>query len=292
MSSYPRFTGSPQNRIRVDTKDITSFIRSFDRMPVLDTHKIGVMYVAPGQSDETAILSNRHGSPAYTRFLEGLGRLIDLRGQKDVYEGGLNAQEDGNHTYAWWDDIGQVVFHIATMMPTTAEDPNCINKKRHLGNDHVQIVWNDSGSSYKFDTLKTAFSLINIVIEPHSLGKISAFSNNFHENEYFKVTIQRAPDVIDFTPVGNFKLISADNLPQFVRQLSLLTDWFGAVFIRTDRGRQKDEYQTNWIGRLQAIKQFRNRRQREADAINNEAAEAGGEGLLKEVVYRDFTASF
>lgn len=291
MSSYPRFTGAPQNRIRVEPKDIASFIRILDRMPVLDTHKIGVMYVAPGQTNERQILANSHGSPAYTRFLEGLGRLIDLRGQKDVYAGGLDPHEDGHYAYAWWDDIGQILFHAATMMPTKPEDPQCIDKKRHLGNDYVQIVWNDSGIPYAFDTLKTAFSLVNIVIEPHSLGKISAFSNNLHENEYFKVTVQRSPDVMDFTPVGDFKLISAEKLPQLVRQLSLLSDWFGAVFIGTNRGTQKEEYRTNWISRLQAIKQFRDRRQKDGDQQNDETGTTG-EGMLKEVVYRDFTVSF
>ncbi|KAJ7151704.1 hypothetical protein C8R46DRAFT_1166548 [Mycena filopes] len=248
-----------------------SFFRSLDRIPVIDTHKVGIMYVAPGQSTELEILSNTHGSPAYTRFLEGIGRLINLRGQVDVYAG------DGEYAYAWWDDIGQVLYHTATMMPSNAHDPQFTNKKRHIGNDFVRIVWNDSGKPYRFDTLTTQFQFVNIVIEPHSLGAIAAFSNNIHENEYFKLTVQRAPDMPDFAPVGNFKLISAKNLPLLVRQLSLLADWFA-------RDTQRLEITTNWHSRLDAIRRFRSQQQ--------PAGEDQSDPMDSLEAYRDFTTAF
>lgn len=254
-------------------------------MPVIDTHSVGVMYVAPGQTKEHEILANIHGSPAYSRFLEGLGRLINLRGQKDVYAGGLVPEEDGEYAYAWWDDIGQVLYHTATLMPSHPHDPQCTFKKRHIGNDYVRIVWNDSGLPYKFDTLSTQFQFINIVIEPHSLGAIAAFSNNLHENEYFRITVQRAPGMTEFTPVGNFKLISAENLPLLVRQLSLLSEWFAVVFQGTNQDRDRIEVPTNWRSRLQAIKRFK------AQMPVNEPVERV-DGIMGQEPYRDFTIAF
>ena len=233
------------------------FLSSLDRVPVIDTHKVGIMYVAPGQTEELEILGNTHGSPAYTRFLEGLGRLINLRGQVDVYAGGLHPDEDGEYAYAWWDDIGQILYHTATMMPSHPHDPQHSYKKRHIGNDYVRIIWNDSGKPYRFDTLMTQFQFVNLVIEPHSLGAIAAFSNNQHENEYFKITIQRAPGMTEFTPLGNFKLISTDNLPFLIRQLSLLADWFASVFAQTQRDTVRIEVKTNWSSRLEAIRRFK-----------------------------------
>ncbi len=53
----------------------------------------------------------------HTHFLEGLGRLIYLWGQVNVYNGGLDPDVDGEYAYAWWDDIGQILFHTATLMP-------------------------------------------------------------------------------------------------------------------------------------------------------------------------------
>ena len=107
-----------QNAKMINKRDvIASAIRSLDRTPVIDTHKVGVLYVGPGQTKEIDILRNTRGSPGYTRFLGGLGRLIKIRDQIDVYTGGLNPDEDGEYAYAWWDDTGQILYHTATMMP-------------------------------------------------------------------------------------------------------------------------------------------------------------------------------
>lgn len=253
-------------------------------MPVIDTHKVGIMYVAPGQKHENEILRNDHGSPAYTRFLEGLARLINLRGQVDVYAGGLDPNEDGEYAYAWWDDIGQILFHTATLMPAS-DDEICTNKKRHIGNDFVRIVWNDSGMPYAFDTLTTQFQFVNIVIEPHSRGAIAAFSDNIHENEYFKVIVQRAPGMTEFTPIGDFKLISAETLPLLVRQLSLLTDWFVSVFQHTQNDTARVEMVTNWRSRLQAIKRFR-------ALVASDKPDFTEEGVMGQEYRRDFTTAY
>ncbi|KAH8084923.1 hypothetical protein BXZ70DRAFT_995210 [Cristinia sonorae] len=284
LSSYPDSKSVAVERFVVDPAKLPSFFRTLDRMPVIDTHKVGIMYVAPGQTTEQEILRNTHGSPAYTRFLEGLGRLINLRGQLDVYAGGLDPDEDGEYAYAWWDDIGQILYHTATLMPSD-NDEISTNKKRHIGNDYVRIVWNDSGAPYRFDTLATDFQFVNIVIEPHSRGAVAAFSNNVHENEYFKLTVQRAPGMPEFTPVGDFKLISAEQLPLLVRQLSLLSDWFISVFQHTQQDTVKTEMTTNWRSRLQAIKRFR------AQVVPPRSGEET-DGIVGQEAYRDFTTSY
>ncbi|KAE9403736.1 hypothetical protein BT96DRAFT_917310 [Gymnopus androsaceus JB14] len=296
LSSYPDRLGPSNVRILLDSTDVPKFTRNLDRMPVIDTHKVGIMYVAPGQTSEVEILRNSHGSPAYTRFLEGIGRLINLRGQIDVYAGGLDPDEDGEYAYAWWDDIGQILYHTATMMPSHAHDEHSTFKKRHIGNDFVRIVWNDSGKPYRFDTLATQFQFVNIVIEPHSVGNISAYSNNLHENEYFKVTVQRAEGMIDFAPVGHYKLVSVENLPMLVRELSLLADWFAYVYSRTDQDTLRVEVRTNWQERLSAIRRFRDQQLKAgADTKGNGFVVEDRElkdGILAQEAFRDFTSSF
>jgi hypothetical protein len=287
LSPFPDGKTEPLVKRVTDNIAVSRFVNSLDRIPVIDTHKVGIMYVAPGQRSEIEILRNEHGSPAYTRFLEGLGRLVNLRGQLDVYAGGLDPDEDGEYAYAWWDDIGQILYHTATMMPTKPDDSQCNNKKRHIGNDYVRIVWNDSGGIYEFDTLKTQFQFVNIVIEPHSFGTIAAFSNNIHENEYFKVTIQSAPGMTEFAPIGHFKLISAENLSLLVRQLSLLADWFAFVFAETQRDTVRVETKTNWHNRLEAIRRFKNQQPHD-DAPPTDLAE----GVMGQETLRDFTTSF
>lgn len=51
------------------------------------------------------------------------------------------------------------VFHIATLMPTKDVDKHRCDKKRHLGNDFVSIVYNDSGEDFKLGTIKVSKGL-------------------------------------------------------------------------------------------------------------------------------------
>lgn len=214
------------------------------------------------------------------------------------------------------------------MMPNAADDEYCVNKKRHIGNDYVRIVWNDGGRPYKFDTLATQFQFLNIVIEPHSLGAIAAFSNfrstaaaplvdaklspvhspllppsgggmgtttipHESENEYFKVTVQRATGMKDFTPVGCFKLISAEKLPLLVRQLTLLGDWFANVFEKTERDEVEVEVITNWRQRLQVVKRFmRNVEDSSVSGGGTGGSREGGEGVIGQEASRNFTAVY
>jgi len=287
LSPFPDGVTSPYVNLVPDAvlPSINKSVNTLDRIPVIDTHKVGILYVAPGQTNETEMLRNTHGSPAYTRFLEGIGRLIELRGQVDVYAGGLDPDEDGEYAYAWWDDIGQILYHTATMMPTKPHDLQCNNKKSHIGNDYVRIVWNDSGSPYRFETLTTQFQFLNIVIEPHSIGSIAAFSNNLHEHEYFKVIVQSAAGMTEFTPIGHFKLISAENLPLLVRQLSLVADWYAWVFAGTQRDTVRVDLKTNWRARLDSIRRIKSQ-------LPSDAPSETVDDVMAQESLRDFTTSF
>ena len=69
--------------------------------------------------EEEVVLANQFGSLRYLEFLHGLGDLISLRNPDNTtFLGGLSAGDgDGDYTYLWEDDVMQVVFHVATMMP-------------------------------------------------------------------------------------------------------------------------------------------------------------------------------
>ncbi len=133
-------------------------MKVLDHIPPYETHKIGVVYVDRNQTAELEILSNTFGSSRYQDFLSGLGPLLRLPDIPPdmVYLGGLDhSGTDGEFAYCFHDDITQVIYHVATLMPTDlVADPSCSNKKLHIGNDFVTIVYNDSGSEYKFGTIK------------------------------------------------------------------------------------------------------------------------------------------
>lgn len=89
-----------------------------DLIPPYEIHKIGVLYVGPGQANnESEILRNRHGSLRYTQFLHNLGSLIAIKDAKEKkLFVNMEAQREGNFTYVWHDEIIQMTFHVATLM--------------------------------------------------------------------------------------------------------------------------------------------------------------------------------
>ena len=94
------------------TRGIEMSIKNLDRIHAHETHKIGVIYIGPGQQDdETAILTNAFGSLRYTQFLHGLGSLLSLKDidKQETFTGGLDHKDgDGDFAYVWEDDVMQV----------------------------------------------------------------------------------------------------------------------------------------------------------------------------------------
>ncbi|KAI8074410.1 hypothetical protein BC940DRAFT_363392 [Gongronella butleri] len=249
-----------------DDDATTRAIGNLDRIPVVDFHKIGLIYVRKGQTDEISILANDHGSPDYVKFLHGLGTLERLRGRQGN-TGGLDRANDidGAYAYFWRDDVTEMVFHVATMMPTRLDrDPRCSGKKRHIGNDFITIVYvDDVDTPFKFDTLPGQFNFINIIIRPYSKGSGSVKPMLTYpwiqENTFFHVTLQRRADMpVDIGPLGHGKLISAQSLPSFIRHVALHANIFAQIFHQYGAG-GKREHVSHWRERLRHIRRIKDR---------------------------------
>lgn len=131
-----------------------------DLIPPFEIHKIGVLYVGPGQcNNQVEILKNRFGSMRFAEFLKNIGTLVPIDEAKEnnifidlVYE------TDGHFAYIWQNDIVQVTFHVATLMPNKKQDPQCNEKKKHIGNDFVTIVYNESQEEFNINTMKVTIA--------------------------------------------------------------------------------------------------------------------------------------
>ncbi|XP_048645328.1 tuberin isoform X23 [Marmota marmota marmota] len=252
------FFGDESNKpILLPNESFERSVQLLDQIPSYDTHKIAVLYVGEGQSNsELAILSNEHGSYRYTEFLTGLGRLIELKDcQPDkVYLGGLDVcGEDGQFTYCWHDDIMQAVFHIATLMPTKDVDKHRCDKKRHLGNDFVSIIYNDSGEDFKLGTIKGQFNFVHVIITPL-------------DYECNLLSLQCRKDMEGLVDTSVAKIVSDRNLPFVARQMALHANM--ASQVHHSRSNPTDIYPSKWIARLRHIKRLRHRIREEAHYSN------------------------
>ena len=121
------------------------------------TFKFGVLYVKAGQTDENAIFANTEedASEDYRHFLRFLGEEIALRGWSK-YRAGLDVTSDntGVHSVFTEHENGryQIMYHVATMLPNQAIDEQKVERKRHIGNDVVVIIFKEqSGPDDRFD---------------------------------------------------------------------------------------------------------------------------------------------
>lgn len=251
-------------------------IGAFDRIPVVDFHKVGILYIGPGQQHEQEILSNQAGSPRYRRFLKRLGNLVRLKGNKRIYTGGLdtNNDVDGEYAYIWSDKVTQMIFHTTTMMPhTNPNDTSYSSKKRHIGNDFINIYFDESELPFQFDVIKSQFNFINIVITPVSInfsktakfvfdedvtrssdpeGKESGTSrplpnDRIQERTFFKVRAHCKPEVPTLFAGSHLKILSEDSVADFVRNLALISSKFAAIW------NSYGNYKSNWQLRYDQI---------------------------------------
>ncbi|KAJ6151012.1 hypothetical protein N7470_007606 [Penicillium chermesinum] len=256
-SAFP--TPTVMQPIPVPEDDITRrAIASFDRTDIVDGHRIGIVYIDNGQTKEAEILANTGGSADYGYFLSGLGTRVSLRNAQFNTQG-LYADTDGEETIAWRDRVTEIVYHVATMMPTDLErDPACINKKRNIGNNFVTIVFNRSNLPFDFDTIPSEFNFINIVITPSS--RIAYDENGVirgqmdPESQCYSVRVISKPGFPEVSPAATPKIVSGKKLAAFVRILAVNASVFSLVW--NNKGA---ELHSSWRTRLREIKKVRER---------------------------------
>ncbi|KAI4180183.1 MAG: hypothetical protein L6R41_007403 [Letrouitia leprolyta] len=277
-----------------DDMHVKRAIGTFDRIDTVDSHKAGVIYIGPGQKEEREILANDKGSKAFEEFLGGLGTRVELQGAEFNTQGlDREFNLDGTHTHAWRDRVTEIVYHIPTMMPTDLEhDPQCTSKKRHTGNDFVNIIYNDSGEPFQFGTFASAFNLVNIVVTPEKvmvrlpsarlLEKLDEAGtseiDSLVKRVFFRVQVMCDPSLPDISPAATTKIVQAPSLPGYVRQLAI----HASVFCLIWSSRGGGEYVSNWRSRLREIRRLRERYANTATSANvgypgmGTAADRGG----------------
>lgn len=231
---------------------------TLDRTPMVDFHKVGIIYMSRGQTTETQILGNRSGSRLYQNFLSGIGRLQRLRGRKDIYVGGLDTENDvdGQYALVWSDELTQVVFHTTSMMPNSATDTYFDLKKRHIGNNYVNVFFDESGEPFNFNVIRSQFNFLNIVVSPHTLRGPYIASQ---PARFFKVKTYRRAGVPGIFATCHFKIVLAEQVAVFVRNLALLCSQFAAVW------HANGAHRLTWANRARQIGLLREKTSRDRE---------------------------
>lgn len=144
----------------------SQLIANYDEHVLVSNFKFGVLYQKYGQTTEEELFSNNTTTPAFDEFLSLLGQRIQLKDHKG-YRGGLdirNGHTGDTAVYEVFKDR-EIMFHVSTLLPYTESDPQQLQRKRHIGNDIVAIVFQESNTPFSPDMIASHFLHAFIVVQ-------------------------------------------------------------------------------------------------------------------------------
>ena len=226
-----------------------AFQRAFavlEALPNVFFGKVGVL-LAYAQQQECAILSNRTGPLDYYAFLNDLGTHVPLL-HTPFFVGGLDTRDsgsDGTHALVYQNEMNQCVFHVASWMPNHPDDPSRIKKKRHIGNDAVNIVFLASGTVFAFDVLASDFNLVQIIVQRSHTCRNNATP---FAKRIYSIRAQCKQGIELNGPLREVRLCVGSECGAFVRQMSLHALNFVKVLL------EKENFTFYYKERLRCIK--------------------------------------
>nr|XP_025707128.1 rap1 GTPase-activating protein 2-like isoform X1 [Callorhinus ursinus] len=167
-------------------------IVSYDEHDVNNTFKFGVIYQKARQTLEEELFGNNEESPAFKEFLDLLGDTITLQDFKG-FRGGLDVthgQTGVESVYTIFRDR-EIMFHVSTKLPFTEGDAQQLQRKRHIGNDIVAIIFQEENTPFVPDMIASNFLHAYIVVQAENQGT---------ETPSYKVSVTAREDVPAFGP--------------------------------------------------------------------------------------------
>uniref|UniRef100_A0A4W4ETY5 Rap-GAP domain-containing protein n=1 Tax=Electrophorus electricus TaxID=8005 RepID=A0A4W4ETY5_ELEEL len=173
-------------------------ITAFDQHRVSHTFKFGVLYQREGQLTEEEILSNSEESEEFKDFLCILGQTVKLRGFTG-FRGGLDVSYGQTGSEAVFTSFHgrEIMFHVATKLPFTDGDTQ--QRKRHIGNDIVAVVYQEGHAPFICDVISSHFLHCFIAVRKVKQEKGADKTDGRGEGS-FQVSVTAREDVPPFGP--------------------------------------------------------------------------------------------
>lgn len=142
----------------------TRLLHMEDRL-LVKSYKFGVVYCKEGQTTDDEMLNNGEWSPFFDEFLACLGEKVELKGYSK-YRGGLDVENNttGTHAIATSFKDFDIIYHVAPLLPPTA-DKQQVERKRHIGNDVVVVIFQDGPAVFNPANMVTKFTHVFAVVQ-------------------------------------------------------------------------------------------------------------------------------
>ncbi|XP_034746869.1 signal-induced proliferation-associated protein 1 isoform X1 [Etheostoma cragini] len=181
-------------RLASNSPKVRDTLLKLDEQGLNFQRKVGVMYCRAGQSSEEDMYNNESSGPAFEEFLDLLGGRVRLKGW-EKYRAQLDNKTDstGTHSlYTRYQDY-EIMFHVSTMLPYTANNTQQLLRKRHIGNDIVTIVFQEPGAlPFTPKAIRSHFQHVFIIVQVHE---------QCSDHTYYRVAVTRSKDMPLFGPL-------------------------------------------------------------------------------------------
>ncbi|XP_075295046.1 rap1 GTPase-activating protein 1 isoform X5 [Opisthocomus hoazin] len=170
----------------------SQLIVAFDEHVISNNFKFGVIYQKPGQTTEEEVFSNTEESLGFLEFLDFLGDRIQLQDFRG-FRGGLDVTRGQTGTESVYTNFRgkEIMFHVSTKLPFTEGDSQQLQRKRHIGNDIVAIIFQDESTPFVPDMIASNFLHAYVVVQ---------LTHGTTGDTLYKVSVTARDDVPFFGP--------------------------------------------------------------------------------------------
>ncbi|CAL4078100.1 unnamed protein product [Meganyctiphanes norvegica] len=149
------------------TPRASPMIVGYDEHVLVNNFKFGLIYQRVGQTTEEQLFANNTNGPAFEEFLEFLGQRIKLKDHQG-FRGGLDTQNGQTGEESIFETFREkeIMFHVSSLLPYTENDNQQLQRKRHIGNDIVAIIFQEGNTPFTPDMIASHFLHAYIVIQP------------------------------------------------------------------------------------------------------------------------------
>ncbi|XP_015487347.2 rap1 GTPase-activating protein 1-like isoform X4 [Parus major] len=170
----------------------SQLIVAFDEHVISNNFKFGVIYQKPGQTTEEEVFSNTVESQGFLEFLDFLGDKIQLQDFRG-FRGGLDVTRGQTGTESVYTNFRgkEIMFHVSTKLPFTEGDSQQLQRKRHIGNDIVAIIFQDESTPFVPDMIASNFLHAYVVVQ---------LTHSTTGDTLYKVSVTARDDVPFFGP--------------------------------------------------------------------------------------------
>ena len=255
-----------------------------DRTVPIEPHKVALFFSCsfgeqpvPNDSEtyEDRLLSISQASPQFWEFARGLGTPVRTQ-DLTYFSGGLDTSdrcEDGEFSLIWMIDEKEgltstsfgsldkmVLFHTIPLMPLREKETSTRNRKRHVGNDNIHIIYTERNASLMRRatcSMKDGHVYTNSIIGGE-FGLVTIFVDNLPATPAFtRITVQTKESFPGdyeekLSVLRGSQIIPSEHAPSAVRRIAIRANILCRSLMEDKIG-----LASNWEERLHLIRKMK-----------------------------------